>query len=210
VTEFSWIQQKILLIPAILIAFSFHEFGHAWVATKFGDDTPRLQGRVTLDPRSHIDWLGFLLILVGGFGWARPVIVNTSKLRPRILGDILVSLAGVAMNFLLAILFGIIALICYHLEAPLVANAMEYILLLNLWLIAFNVLPIPPLDGFHVIKYLLPGSLQQYVPTLYRYGPYLLLLLIMTDQVDRLLEPIFRVVLIGYTLAMTPLFALLS
>lgn len=208
--ELSRIQEIILTIPAVLIAFSFHEFAHAWVATKFGDDTPRLQGRVTLDPRSHIDWLGFILIIIGGFGWARPVMVNTSKLRPRILGDILVSLAGVIMNFLLAILFGLLMIAAYRFDAPFVGVAMQYILVLNLWLVAFNVLPIPPLDGFHVIKYILPQSMQQHVPTLYRYGPYLLLLLILTRQVDVLLGPIMTGVMWGYSMVMTPIFALLG
>lgn len=208
--ELSRIQEIILTIPAVLIAFSFHEFAHAWVATKFGDDTPRLQGRVTLDPRSHIDWLGFILIIIGGFGWARPVLVNTSKLRPRILGDILVSLAGVAMNFLLAILFGLLMIAAYRFEAPFVATAMQYILVLNLWLVAFNVLPIPPLDGFHVIKYILPSSLQKYVPALYQYGPYVLLLLILTRQVGVLLGPIMTGVMWGYGLVMSPIFALLG
>lgn len=209
-TELSWIQGKILLIPAVLIAFSFHEFAHAWVATKFGDDTPRLQGRVTLDPRSHIDWLGFILIIVADFGWARPVMVDTRKLRPRIWADILVSLAGVAMNFLLAIFFGVLTIAADRLDAPFVATAMQYILVLNLWMVAFNVLPIPPLDGFHVIKYILPASLQEHVPTMYRYGPYLLLLLIMTDKVDVLLAPIMSGVMWAWSIVMTPIFALVG
>lgn len=209
-TELSRVQEIILSIPAILIAFSFHEFAHAWVATKFGDDTPRLQGRVTLDPRSHIDWLGFLLFLLGGFGWARPVLVNTSKLRPRILGDILVSLAGVAMNLLIATLFGIASLVALRFEAPMVSIALHQITWLNLVLVAFNVLPIPPLDGFHVAKYLLPSSLQEYVPTLYRYGPYLLLLLIISGQTGRIMGPVFGGVLWLWSRAMTPFFALLG
>ncbi|HLO04737.1 MAG TPA: site-2 protease family protein [Symbiobacteriaceae bacterium] len=208
--ELSKLQEIILTIPAVLIAFSFHEFAHAWVATKFGDDTPRLQGRVTLDPRSHIDWLGFILIIIGGFGWARPVMVNTSKLRPRILGDLLVSLAGVTMNFLLAILFGLLTIAADRLNAPFVATAMQYIMILNLWMVAFNVLPIPPLDGFHVIKYVLPESLQQHVPTIYRYGPYLLLLLILTDKVNVLLGPIMSGVMWAWSMVMTPVFALLG
>lgn len=209
-TDLSWIQGKILLIPAILIAFSFHEFAHAWVATKFGDDTPRRQGRVTLDPRSHIDWLGFILIIVANFGWARPVMVDTSKLRPRILGDILVSLAGVAMNFLLAIFFGIAALVANRFGAEDVARALLVFVSLNLWLIAFNILPVPPLDGFHVIKYILPDSMRKYIPALYQYGPYLLLLLILTRQVDVLLSPIMSGVEWAWSMAMTPIFALLG
>jgi Zn-dependent protease len=203
-------QEIILSIPAILIAFSFHEFAHAWVATKLGDDTPRLQGRVTIDPRSHIDWLGFIMFVVGGFGWARPVQVDVNKLHPRILGDILVSLAGVAMNFLLAILFGLVAIVAGRMGAPFVGMALTSIAITNLILVAFNVLPIPPLDGFHVAKYLLPPSLRQYVPTLYRYGPYLLLLLLMTGKTSQILGPVFNGVLGAWRLVMAPFVAFLG
>jgi Zn-dependent protease len=198
-------QRMILSIPAVLIGFAFHEFAHAWVATKFGDDTPRLQGRLTLDPRAHIDWLGFLLVVVGGFGWAKPVLVNTEKLRPRILGDICVSLAGVAMNFLIAVLFGLISLGSVWWEAnQVVTQAFLYIAHLNLWLVAFNVLPIPPLDGFHVAKYLIPRAQRQIVPVLYQYGPMLLLLLILTRQTDKLLGPIMSGVLMAWSWVITP------
>lgn len=209
-TDLTRIQEIILSIPAVLIAFSFHEFAHAWVATKFGDDTPRLQGRLTIDPRAHIDWIGFIMFVIGGFGWARPVLVNVSKLRPRILGDILVSLAGVAMNFVLAILFGVAALGADRMGAPFVGMALNSIAITNLVLVAFNVLPIPPLDGFHVAKYLLPPSLQQYVPTLYRYGPFLLLLLLMTGKTTQILQPIFHGVIVAWSLVMAPFAAILG
>jgi Zn-dependent protease len=198
-------QRIILSIPAVLIGFAFHEFAHAWVATKFGDDTPRLQGRLTLDPRAHIDWLGLLLVVVGGFGWAKPVLVNTDKLRPRILGDICVSLAGVAMNFLIAVLFGLISLGSVWWDAnPVVTEAFFYIAHLNLWLVAFNVLPIPPLDGFHVAKYLIPREQRRIIPVLYQYGPMLLLLLILTHQTDKLLGPIYSGVLMAWSWVISP------
>jgi len=174
----------VLRIPALLMAFTFHEFGHAWVATLLGDDTPRAQGRLTLSPLSHIDPLGALLILVTGFGWARPVQVNPSRLRFRPWGDIAVSLAGVAMNFLLGLIFyGLLLLAWKGLFGPnpVIARLFWEIVSLNLLLIGFNLIPVPPLDGFRVIRYLFPRSMDQVVYTLYRMGPVLLMLVLMTQ-----------------------------
>lgn len=207
--ELTRAQEIILSIPAVLIAFSFHEFAHAWVATMFGDDTPRLQGRLTLDPRSHINWIGFILVVIGGFGWANPVQININKLRPRVLGHIAVSLAGIVMNFLLAILFGIAMLVAARLNHEFIFTAMLYIAHLNLWLAAFNLMPIPPLDGFHVIRYLLPEPLQRYVPAMYQYGPYLLLLLVLTGQFYVILQPIYSLFQSGWGAIMDLAFTLM-
>jgi Zn-dependent protease len=178
------------------MGFTFHEFGHAYVATLFGDDTPRLQGRVTLSPLAHLDPIGTILLLVGGFGWAKPVQVNTNRLRPRVWGDIAVSLAGVAMNFILAIVFYLAAAIFMKVALdggyynPVLINTLEISGFINLWLIAFNILPLPPLDGFHVARYLFPPSMDNLVQTLYRFGPMILIFLFFTDAVQRVLSPI--------------------
>ncbi len=179
------LQAAIMSIPGILMGFTFHEFGHAWVATLLGDDTPRRQGRVTLDPRAHLDVLGVLLIFLLGFGWAKPVYVNTSRFKHRVLGDILVSLAGVAMNFLLALLFAVVFIVAdegffvgYH--NPVLVETIWMIVVINAGLIVFNLIPLPPLDGFHVARYLLPRSMDHIVATLYRIGPFILMVLLMT------------------------------
>lgn len=187
----------VLMIPGVVIGFTFHEFAHAIVATWFGDDTPRLMGRNTLNPRVHLDPLGTILLLLGGFGWAKPVQVNVNRLKPRVLADICVSLAGVTMNFLLAVFFLLIGIwIAQH---PTMLGAyqdttidmLDTTINVNIWMVGFNLLPIPPLDGFRVVRYLLPNSMDNVVNTLYRFGPYLLILVFMTGFGDALLGPVY-------------------
>lgn len=190
------LQTIVMSLPGVLMGFTFHEFGHAYVATLFGDDTPRLQGRVTLSPLAHLDPVGTLLLLIGGFGWAKPVQVNTNRLRPRIWGDIAVSLAGVAMNFILAFFFMLAGAI--FLKIAMNGGYYNEVLIqtlnisagINLWLIAFNILPLPPLDGFHVARYLFPPSMDHVVATLYRFGPMILIFLFFTDVVLKVLVPV--------------------
>ncbi|HYG59184.1 MAG TPA: site-2 protease family protein [Symbiobacteriaceae bacterium] len=195
-----WLQVRVMMLPGLLMGFTFHEFGHAWVATRFGDDTPRLMGRVTLSPLAHLDIMGTILVLLGGFGWAKPVQVNTSRLRPRVWGDIAVSLAGVTMNFFLAIGFYTLCVLSQipslvgDFYNPVLTETLFYSAYINMFLIAFNLLPIPPLDGFHVARYLFPPSMEYVVQTLYRMGPMLLLLLFVTDYAAPLVGPVYRAV----------------
>lgn len=195
-TAFPSLQQIVMSIPAVVIAFAFHEYAHALTATWFGDDTPRLQGRLTLSPLVHLDIMGTLLLLIGGFGWARPVQVDLSKVRPRVLGDIVISLAGVTMNFLLAILFFILSVMAQKgmlgYQHPVLTQTLFQVFILNLALVAFNILPIPPLDGFRVVQYLLPAGSNELVFTLYRYGPLILLVLIMTGATNYFMPPLYE------------------
>lgn len=96
---------KIMMIPGILLGFVFHEYAHAIMADRLGDPTPRQQGRITLDPRAHIDWIGFFMIILVGFGWAKPVMTNTRYYKKPRRDDILVSIAGPFMNLIIAIVF---------------------------------------------------------------------------------------------------------
>lgn len=183
-------------LPGVLMGFTFHEFAHAITATWFGDDTPRAQGRVTLSPLAHLDLLGTLLLLIGGFGWARPVEVNVSRLRPRILGDIVVSLAGVIMNYLLACLFFVLAALSsrgmlFGIQNEVLTGTLLQTYWINLILVGFNLLPIPPLDGFRVVRYLIPPQYDRFVYSLYRYGTWILILLFMTGFGERILGPIY-------------------
>lgn len=185
------LQTLVMTIPGVIIGFAFHEFAHAWTATRFGDDTPRLQGRVTLNPLVHLDPIGTLLLLFAGFGWAKPVLVNTAKLQPRVMGDILVSLAGVIMNFLLALLFFVLASLAQYgklgFSHPVLTQTLMTIVSINILLVAINLLPVPPLDGFHVLKYLIPNP--QLVHTLYRFGPLVLILLFLTNVASGIIGP---------------------
>lgn len=196
----------LLYLPLLCLAFTFHEFGHAWVALKQGDDTAERLGRVTLDPRSHIDPVGSLLFpaiatLGGGIpllGWAKPVPVDVRKLRNYRTGDILVSLAGVFMNFVLVLLFTIALAVFFGivgglpLEGTVAATVYEFILggiLVNLGLIVFNILPIPPLDGSKVLYHYLPAGARESYRQLDQYG-FLILMGLMFTGMFRFLEPV--------------------
>lgn len=164
----------------VLLCFPLHEFGHAWVATRLGDTLAEREGRVTLDPRAHLDPIGALLLLVAPFGWAKPVPFYPSNLRkaPSIsVGIILVSIAGITMNLLLAAVFALP--LRFHLvQQPLLAFILSQVVTINVYLAVFNLLPIPPLDGSKILAELLPYQYHGVLDWLNRYGIFLLLLLI--------------------------------
>lgn len=167
---FFFILNVVFLIPALLIGFTLHELAHAAVAVSRGDPTPRNQGRLSLDPRRHIDPLGLIMVLLIGVGYARPVQINPARLRGE-LSRLMVALAGPGANLAIAILASIpLKLIagsgadvlggpnflanCSLTVPPLEVLKTElfYIYTLNLYLMVFNLLPIPPLDGFEIIR----------------------------------------------------------
>jgi Zn-dependent protease len=146
-------QSAILNVLLLWILTSPHEFAHAWVATKLGDDTPRLQGRLTLNPLAHVDWLGTAILpfltslFTGGFlGWGKPVMTNTSKLKGGRNGLALVALAGPGSNVVMAVILAIVARLTLPV-APAFANFAANGVELSLYLAIFNLLPVPPLDG---------------------------------------------------------------
>lgn len=162
------IYKLIIYVFALTLAFSIHEFMHAAVAVWLGDNTPRNMGRLTLNPIAHIDPMGTILLLVAGFGWGKPVMYNPNnlhKFKSRRVMNIMVHLAGVTGNFLLAYvayvlctLFGALAFQFSGSQVVFTAlmEAFGYTYAFSLMLLAFNLLPIPPLDGFHVLEELLP------------------------------------------------------
>ena len=176
-------------IIVLLVAFPLHEFAHAWTATKFGDDTPRLNGRLTLNPLAHLDPMGSLLLLVAGFGWAKPVPVNPYVLERRSPAALMwVSLAGPFTNFLLAILAAIpfrLGLVSvaqgFAPSAGLLPNfdkVMVWFIYINLLLALFNMIPLAPLDGEKILSYFLPPNIGRYFDIIRPYGPMILLLLV--------------------------------
>lgn len=188
---------KLIYLPAIIVGLSFHEFSHAAVASKLGDPTAKNLGRVTINPLAHIDVLGFLALLLIGFGWGKPVPVDPRYFKHRRRDEILVSLSGVTMNLLLAILFtGILKLIDQSAN-PFFATAPGGILIqmlvgciwINLVLLIFNLIPIPPLDGFNVLAEVLNLRTKPYYYQIYEKGPFLLLLLIFFNVTDLILGP---------------------
>ena len=174
------IQEKILygliMIFALMLSFSIHEFMHAFAADRLGDPTPRNMGRLTLNPLAHMDPMGMILLMVAGFGWGKPVQYNPNrrnKFRSPRLMNIMVHLAGVTGNFILALFSGIIATLITCIASGrvlpgsgaaiavnTVAMAFAYTEQFSLMLLAFNLLPVPPLDGFHVLEELLPYRIR--------------------------------------------------
>ncbi len=196
------------ILAFVLIAYSIilHEIAHGAAALHYGDPTAKRLGRLSLNPISHIDPIGTILfpllqLLSTGhvfLGWARPVPVNPLNLEPRVRGDVAVALAGVAVNLVLAALFalalGVLGSEGMGFYAPGrlpsgLHTALWWAMFANVALAIFNLLPIPPLDGSHVAKYLLPPALRASYQRLGFYGVWILLLLIMTNALDRVLYP---------------------
>ena len=158
----------IIILFALTVSFSFHEFMHAAVAVWLGDETPRNMGRLTLNPLAHMDPMGTVLLLVAGFGWGKPVMYNPSRLKrfkSHRWMNIMVHLAGVTGNLFIGYISTVLSLLFGGLSFKLtgiavalgaLADAFEYTYVFSMSLLAFNLLPIPPLDGFHVLEELLP------------------------------------------------------
>ena len=183
--HFDWLP-KVLMLPALVYALTVHEFCHAYTAVRMGDDTPRRQGRLSLNPLVHFDLIGFLLFFFAGFGWARPVQVNPDAFRNPRRDDILVSLAGRLSNLASAVLFAVLikALLMANgnifsgIKGDILFGILFYCIWLNLILAFFNILPIPPLDGSHILFDLLPPRYEIFKETLYRYGSAILILIV--------------------------------
>lgn len=191
-----WLTETLIWLPAILIGLTFHEFAHGWVADSLGDSTPAQQGRLTINPLPHIDWLGFIMLLFFKFGWAKPVQVDPRNFRNISMktGMMLVSLAGPAMNLFLAFIsmLGIKALIPWQSTAwaAIIAPLLVPLVYINLILAAFNLLPLPPLDGSKILAGLLPDSGARLLYSMEPYGPLILLLLIATNLAGKFIGPI--------------------
>ncbi|SFF00011.1 Zn-dependent protease (includes SpoIVFB) [Paenibacillus catalpae] len=184
----------------LIISFTVHEFAHAYSAYKFGDNTAKDMGRVTLNPRVHIDVLGAILILIAGFGWAKPVLVNSSRFKnPRLMG-VIVSAVGPLSNLLLGVL-GIVILLTLDSTGLMYAGSnglnlaierfLSYFIYLNFVLFIFNLIPLPPLDGYRIIQDLLPLNARVKMDQNVQWGVYIFLLLVFIPPLRRVtLDPI--------------------
>ena len=198
------LEQIPLLVIVLAIAFSVHEFAHAYVAYRFGDPTAKNAGRLTLSPFSHLDIFGTLMIFIAGFGWAKPVPVSRFYFkRPRLAG-VLVSLAGPLSNLLLVLIGFILwySLIYSGVLDGIPENITNTIyqffnlfILLNIILFIFNLLPFPPLDGYRVIEDLSPTHIRAKLTQFENYGILLFLIIIITPLDQYTITPLFNIVI---------------
>jgi Zn-dependent protease len=183
----------LLIAPPILIALTFHEFAHAYAAYRYGDDTAKQLGRLSLNPLRHLDPLGTIMIFLVHFGWAKPVPVNPYRLKNPRKDMLWISAAGPLANILLALASGLLLRLLFAMDGTPgshTGTAMELFtfmvimsLQINLALAIFNILPIAPLDGSKILSGLLPAEFAKFIGVLERYGPFVLIGLIIIGRV---------------------------
>ncbi|MCH8028891.1 MAG: site-2 protease family protein [Candidatus Dadabacteria bacterium] len=175
------VETIILMAPVILLALTVHEFCHAWAAYRLGDDTARLQGRLTLNPIAHLDIFGTILFFIAGFGWAKPVPVNPLNLKDPKKDMMFIAFAGPASNVVMALAAGLVirVLIPMHLDinSPIIEMVFKLLMItvyLNLALAVFNMIPLPPLDGSRILYGILPREQANTYAKIEPYGVMIL------------------------------------
>ena len=182
-------------VPGIVIAMVIHEFSHARVAYALGDFTPKLEGRLTLNPAAHIDPIGLVMLFFVHFGWAKPVHINPLNFSNPRRDDILVSLAGPLSNLITAFVFTIILVLMVKLHIPFTEGLLvvfQLIIVYNINFAIFNMLPIPPLDGSHILRNLLPYELARAYAQLERYSFIFLIIILATPILSYVFVPLQR------------------
>jgi len=179
-------------IPALLIALTVHEYAHALTADSMGDPTPKAMGRLTLNPLAHLDIMGSLMLIIVGFGWAKPVAINPSYFRNKKEGLLKVSIAGPGANLFLAFLasFLIAAMGKFGFLTEGVYTFLLWTQLYNVWFAFFNLIPIPPLDGSKILISLLPPKQAYEYLKIEPYSMYILIALLLTGAVGFILRPL--------------------
>ena len=185
----------ILLSIPLLYSIIIHELAHGWVANKMGDPTAKLLGRLSLNPLKHLEPVGTLMLFVFGFGWAKPVPVNFSNLREGRKGFIFVSAAGIVANTLLAFTAFLLNRLLSPPPSSVLAPLLYYMAQVNIMLAAFNLIPIPPLDGSKILMGLTSGAFQRFLISLERYGFFIIIGLLYLGVLDPLIA-FFRWVLL--------------
>lgn len=219
----SGILNLVLTIPGVLIALTFHEFAHAWVANKLGDETPRVQGRLNLNPLSHIDPVGFVFLIVAGFGWGKPVQIDPRNFNGKYSlskAEAIVSAAGPIMNFILAFVFLIIYYILFVVTDALtglsamwqqvIFAVITYTVSINIGLGVFNLIPLPPLDGSKILMHFLPYKGKEWFYKNQQIFYIVFLILFVTGLSSVVLTPVFSAVLKGMEWVVYHIFKLLT
>lgn len=178
-------------LPGIIVALTIHECAHALAAYLMGDRTAKLQGRMTLNPVAHIDPMGFLcLILTRRFGWAKPVPVNDMNFKNRKMGMLIVSVAGPLSNFFAAMLIAIFYALFYNSIGGIIRSILTTAYIINLSIGAFNLIPVPPLDGSNILDAFLTNKQRFYMRRYAIYSNIIMLLLIFSGTIGRILGPV--------------------
>lgn len=175
--------EVIIILIALIFSFTAHELGHSAMAYFYGDTTQKTNGRLNLNPINHIDPIGFVMILLVGFGWAKPVVYSLDKIKHPRVATIFIALAGPLMNIVIAILTLLILklFISFHIYNGIIQTVIFTIVGLNLGLAIFNLIPLPPLDGSHLIMAIIPRHAIATLRSFYTYGSFILLGLIILD-----------------------------
>ena len=186
-----FLQRAMVGIPVLLFSLTVHEFFHAWTAHKFGDDTAKRMGRLTLNPLAHLDLWGTIVMVVSGFrfGWAKPVPVNPMNLRNPRVADIWVSAAGPLSNLGLAVLGGL-AFQALPAASGYVSQVLSWMVMVNIALALFNMIPIFPLDGSHILRNLLPPQFEPMLNKFDMISPFLLLFIVFTGVFWTVIGPV--------------------
>ena len=213
----------LLTLPGVILAMSFHEFAHAFVAFKLGDPTPKNQGRVTLDPLKHLDPVGLFLLIFAHLGWGKPVEINSNNFSrvSKETGEVLVALAGPLMNFILAFiltaifyaiqLFGgikVIANLASLNVASVCITMLYYAIIVNIGLGVFNLIPIPPLDGSKIFLRVLPRNAREWIDNNMYYIQIVFLILFITNILGYITTPVIEIVLTGLDYIVGAIFGL--
>lgn len=196
-------------LPGLILAMAVHEYAHARAAVALGDITPRMTGRLTLNPLAHIDPIGLLMLILAHFGWAKPVMINPRNFKNYKRDDILVSLAGPAANLLLAFLTLVVLLIYSKFLGRMSQGTylvLQLIVLYNINFAIFNMIPLPPLDGSHILKHFLPARYTYRYAQIERYSFFILIVFVMTPVLTYILIPLQQLVWFIFRMILMPFF----
>lgn len=199
-----YILNKLLFLPGILLGISIHEFSHGYAAVKMGDDTPLIQGRLNLNPLNHLDPVGFVCLLLFGFGWAKPVMINSRNFKNPRRDDAIVSIAGPAANFFTALIFvGLMKLadtfLSYSTTSLIVWEVLSNTVIINLVLMVFNLIPIPPLDGHHILGSIGGTRVWNFYYQYHEQLRFVMVLLIVFNGINKIISPMVNLLYIFLT-----------
>ena len=198
----------LLTLPGVLIAITFHEFAHAWMAVKFGDDTPKIQGRLTLNPLAHLDPIGTFMLIFAHFGWGKPVEIdprNFNQNKKMSTQEALVAVAGPAMNIILAFVFTVIDCLILKLNpsflyttwGSIICLFIECTIIVNVSLGVFNLIPLPPLDGSKILMNFLPYNARNWLKANQYIFRIIFMILWITNILSYIISPVITVVYSG-------------